>query len=211
MQYSTKELSPTTWRVFENLFLRKSAGDGGWCMIFHQPGRLPKAKSGGMTLSRVTKSRRDKRIFVEGGTPHGILVYANAKPVGRCQYGSREELPRVEAGTIYKRLALGHSGQRLWRITCFWVDRLHCTRGVASTALTAALEPIGRPEGGPAAACPAKVKGFPADWFDTWSILRKRGFEVVPPYRKFNVLLRRTVKRRRRPIAGGAERRGRTA
>jgi ribosomal protein S18 acetylase RimI-like enzyme len=162
-------------------------------MVFHQLGRLPKAEKGGMTRSRVARSRRDKRTLVEKGTSHGILVYANAEPVGWCQYGPREELPRIDSGTIYKRLALDHNGHRLWRITCFWVDRKHRNQGVASIALAAALESIRKKGGGLVEAYPAKVKGFPADWTGTWSMFRKEGFEVVATYGKFNVLVRRIV------------------
>lgn len=162
-------------------------------MIFHQLGRLPKSEKGGMTRSRVAKSRRDKRALVEKGSSHGILVYADGEPVGWCQYGPKDELPRIDAGTAYRKLALGDHGQRLWRITCFWVDRNHRNEGVASTALAAALESIRKRGGGLVEAYPAKVKGFPADWTGTWSMFRKEGFEVVAPYSKFNVLVRRMV------------------
>ena len=111
-------------------------------MIFHQLGRLPKTEKGGMTRSRVARSRRAKRTLVEKESSHGILVYANAEPVGWCQYGPKEDLPRIDAGTMYKKLALDDHGQRLWRITCFWVERKHRNAGVATTALRAAIESI---------------------------------------------------------------------
>lgn len=162
-------------------------------MIFHQLGPLPKTERGGMTQTRVAKSRRDKRTLLEKGTSHGILVYANAEPVGWCQYGPKEELPRIDAGTTYKKLAIDHKSQRLWRITCFWVDRKHRNQGVAGTALAAALGSIRRKGGGLVEAYPAKVKGFPADWTGTWFMFRKEGFEIVAPYGRSNVLVRRTV------------------
>ncbi len=162
-------------------------------MIFHQLGRLPKTEKGGMTRSRVARSRRAKRTLVEKESSHGILVYANAEPVGWCQYGPKEDLPRIDAGTMYKKLALDDHGQRLWRITCFWVERKHRNEGVATTALRAAIESIRKRGGGLVEAYPAKVKGFPADWMGTWSMFRKEGFEIVAPYGKFNVLVRRAM------------------
>jgi GNAT superfamily N-acetyltransferase len=162
-------------------------------MIFHHLGRLPKTEQGGMTQTRVARSRRDKRRLVEKGASHGILVYANTEPVGWCQYGPKTELPRIDAGTIYKKLAIDDNSQRLWRITCFWVDRKHRNRGVAGTALAAALESIRRKGGGLVEAYPAKVKGFPADWTGTWPMFRKEGFEIVAPYGRSNVLVRRTL------------------
>ena len=128
--------------------------------------------------------------MVEKGNSHGILVYTKAGPVGWCQYGPKQELPRIDAGTTYKKLALVDRGQRLWRITCFWVERKHRNAGVATTALRAAIESIRKRAGGLVEAYPAKVKGFPADWTGTWSMFRKEGSEIVAPYGKFNVLVR---------------------
>lgn len=192
-KYSVKELSPRTRPGFEKLFLRKSKGGGCWCMIFHQLGRLPKSEKGGMTRSRVAKSRRDKRTRVESGTSHGVLVYADAEPVGWCQYGPKEELPRIDAGTTYRKLALADRGQKLCRITCFWVDREHRNEGVATTASAAVLESIRKKGGGLVEAYPSKVKGFPADWTGTWPMFRKQGFEIAALFGKYNVLVRRVV------------------
>ncbi len=30
----------------------------------------------------------------------GVLVYAKGEPIGWCQYGTREELPRVDGGLV---------------------------------------------------------------------------------------------------------------
>jgi ribosomal protein S18 acetylase RimI-like enzyme len=162
-------------------------------MIFHQLGRLPKSEKGGMTHTRVAKSRRDKRTLVEKGASHGILVYSNAEPVGWCQYGPKDELPRIDAGVTYKKLEIESGGRRLWRITCFWVDRKHRNQRVASTALAAALESIRKGGGGLVEAYPAREKGFPADWTGTWSMFKAEGFEIVAPFGKYNLLVRRSV------------------
>jgi hypothetical protein len=37
-----------------------------------------------------------KKEFVDSGRSHGILVSANGEPVGWCQYGPKEELPRID-------------------------------------------------------------------------------------------------------------------
>lgn len=162
-------------------------------MVYHQLGRLPKAEKGGMTPARVRASRRTKRSLVEHGSSHGILVYADGEPVGWCQYGPKEELPRVDAATLYRRMAPGDGRRRLWRITCFWVDRPHRHRGVAKRALGAALEAIRTAGGGLVEGFPARTKGFPADWTGTLSMFRREGFHVVAPYGKYNFLVRREV------------------
>jgi ribosomal protein S18 acetylase RimI-like enzyme len=191
--YTTKELSPRTWVDFEHLFLRKSRWGGCWRMVFHQVGKLPKAQKGGMTRGRVARSRRDKKALVEEGRSHGILVYSGREPVGWCQYGSSEELSRIDTGTIYRKLSLDNEGKRLWRITCFWVDRRKRNQGVAAAALRAAIDSIRKQGGKLIEAYPVVSKGFPADWTGTLSMFRKEGFEVVAPFGKYNVLVRRTI------------------
>jgi len=163
-------------------------------MVFHRPKPLPKRETEHMTKEQMAaRNRRDKKVLVENGCSHGILVYSNGQPVGWCQYGPKDELPRIDAGNIYRKLLLGNEGRRLWRITCFWVDRRHRNRGVARTGLKAALKCIGRKGGGLVEAYPASRKGFPADWFDTMSMFKKEGFEIVAPFGKDNVLMRRMV------------------
>ena len=75
---------------------------------------------------------------MQAGKSHGILVYDDdtEQPVGWCQFGPREELPRIERKRGYK-----DTGEdSLWRVTCFFIDKDHRKRGVAREALRAALE-----------------------------------------------------------------------
>lgn len=162
-------------------------------MVFQRLGTLPKSQKGGMTRSRVARSRRDKKVLVEKGRSHGILIYSGGEPIGWCQYGPKEELPRIDVGTTYRRLSLDDGGKKLWRITCFWVDRRHRNRGVAGVALKAAVDSIGKKGGNIIEAYPAVRKGFPSDWTGTLSMFKKEGFEVVARFGKYNVLVRRTV------------------
>jgi GNAT superfamily N-acetyltransferase len=94
------------------------------------------------------RNRREKRELVDSGHSHGILVYANGEPVGWCQYGPKEELPRINNSRKYRGLATEAGAQRLWRITCFAVLKNYRKRGVASVALKAALEAIRKKGGG---------------------------------------------------------------
>lgn len=163
-------------------------------MIFQRPGPLPRRGRKQTTKERLAaRNRREKKGLVDEGRSHGILVYFNGEPIGWCQYGPKEELPRIDAGTIYRKLSLGSEGRKLWRITCFWVDRRYRNRGVASAALKAALDSIRKKGGGLVEAYPAVRKGFPADWTGTLSMFKKEGFGVVAPYGRYNVLVRRTI------------------
>jgi GNAT superfamily N-acetyltransferase len=137
---------------------------------------------------------------VERGCSHGILVYAQGQPVGWCQYGPREELPRIDNSRKYRRLA-AEGTQKLWRITCFAVLKEYRKRGVASAALKAALEAIRNKRGG-------LVEAYPITRWESYafgnesthgtaSMFAKEGFEVVAPFgsTRFSthVLMRRTV------------------
>ncbi|MDH2900731.1 MAG: GNAT family N-acetyltransferase [archaeon] len=163
-------------------------------MIFHRLGPLPKSERRRLTKEqRVGRDRRDKKELIDKGSSHGILVYSDEEPVGWCQYGPKWELPRIDSGRIYKELSLDNEGKKLWRITCFWVDRKYRGRGAATAALKAALNSIKKKGGGLVEAYPATHKGFPADWFGNLSMFKKEGFEVVAPFGKSNVLVRQTI------------------
>ncbi len=146
--YTTKELSKKTWPDFERLFSQKNGWDFCWCMHFHRPRSLPKSQSLHSRAERGVRNRREKRELVEKGCSHGILVYAKGEPIGWCQYGPKEELPRFDNSRNYRGLALERGKVNLWRITCFVVDKKYRKRGVASVALKAALEAIRNKGGG---------------------------------------------------------------
>ncbi len=94
------------------------------------------------------RNRREKRELVDKGYSHGILVYAKGEPVGWCQYGPKEELPRFDNSRNYRGLGPERGKEKLWRITCFVVDKKYRKRGAASAALKAALEAIRKKGGG---------------------------------------------------------------
>ena len=86
------------------------------------------------------QNHRAKRALLEEGAAHGILVYADDEPIGRCQYGTSDEL--------LARNGAPQPRSRTWRITCFVVDRRFRRKGVARLALRAALESIRHQGGG---------------------------------------------------------------
>jgi ribosomal protein S18 acetylase RimI-like enzyme len=149
--YSTKELSKQTWPDFEKLFRKHGAvGDGWWCWCMHHQ----RVRSVSLTEEPKTRAewavrnRREKKGLVERGCAHGILVYAKGEPVGWCQYGPREELSRIDSSPRYQKLDLENGRDKIWRITCFVVDKQYRRSGVASTSLKAALESISKKGGG---------------------------------------------------------------
>ena len=118
--YATKDLSKKTWPDFVRLFSQKNGWDFCWCMHFHRPCGLPKSQWLRTRAERGVRNRREKKELVDCGLSHGILVYAKGEPVGWCQYGPREELPRIDNRRKYRGLA-PKGDTKLWRITCFAV------------------------------------------------------------------------------------------
>lgn len=158
----------------------------------------PKPIGKGLSIyEKKNMNRKDERGLVRQGRSHAILVYSGKKPVGWCQYGTKDELPRIDAGRNYKKLESSAENEKLWRITCFFVDKDHRGKGVAKLALHAALESIGRQGGGIVEAYPIVSKKMAAvpewRWFGTPSMFRRERFKPVAPLGASGLLMRRTV------------------
>jgi GNAT superfamily N-acetyltransferase len=200
-RYTTKELSTKTWPDFERLFSQGGGWDFCWCMHFHRAKRSSEMQRLGTRAEKGARNRKEKKELVKSGRAHGILVYADGEPVGWCQYGPREELPRIDNSRKYRGLEPKNASQRLWRITCFVVHKKYRRRGVGSAALAAALGSIKRRGGG-------LVEAYPIKWWlprtfgnesthGTASMFEKAGFKAVAPFGKTrfssHVLMRKTI------------------
>ena len=201
-KYSRKELSRRTWPDFERLFLKQGVvGDGWWCWCTHHhisSYSLPENQPPRTRAERAVKNHQQKEKLVEKGCAHGILVYSTGEPIGWCQYGPREELPRLDNTQNYRRLVLEDGKERLWRITCFVVDKQHRQRGVAGAALKAALEAIRKKGGGLVEAYPVSKtdQGSNYMYCGTVAMFEKAGFKTVGPLatgRIATVVMRRTI------------------
>src|SRR5438874_3693734 len=91
-QFTVKELSLSIWPAFEKLAIKQG---GCWCMFYQRPKPVGK----GSSIEEWKQiNRKDKEALVRQGRSHAILVYDEETPVGWCQYGLRDELPRIDAG-----------------------------------------------------------------------------------------------------------------
>ena len=189
--YTTKELSARTWPDFERLFAKHGGVQAGcWCMFYHRPRPLPPEFRG---KERAAQNRRDKKAGVQQGRSHGILVYAGGHPVGWCQFGPRVELPRIDAGRLYRKLTLPDADGKLWRITCFFVDRDWRHKGVAGVALRAALEAIRKGDGRVVEAYPATSTKAVGIWFGTVQMFERERFKTVSRLGRSSVVVRRRL------------------
>ena len=191
-----RELTPERWADFEGLFRKYHGVQAGcWCMFYHRDGPTGPLES----ASRQEQNRREHLRLLRAGGAHGILVYRGSQAVGWCQFGRREELPRIERGRKYRALRDRLGEPPAWRITCFFVDRPVRRPGVAGEALRAALRAIGRLGGGVVEAYPSTDPRAVATWFGSERMFAREGFRTVRRFGRSNVLVRRRVPGRAPP------------
>jgi N-acyl homoserine lactone hydrolase len=139
--YTIKPLDASTWRAFAGLVEANNGVFGGcWCMGFHPDDSREPA------LNRKRKLAR-----VRAGEAHAALVFDGGDCVGWCQFGSRDEVPRIKNRAAYEKSLTTLPD---WRIACNFVGKGHRRQGVATAALAGALDLIARLGGG-------TVEGYP--------------------------------------------------
>lgn len=144
--YETKPLDETTWPDFVRLVEANNGVWGGcWCLWYH-------GKDASADDSPEAK-RKAKECLVREGRAHASLVFDGPDLVGWCQFGSPAELPRIHNEKAYRA---SDPTPPDWRITCFFSGKGYRGKGVASAALTGALEQIEKLGGG-------RVEGYPDD------------------------------------------------
>jgi GNAT superfamily N-acetyltransferase len=183
-QYRIEPLSTATWPAFHALVDKHNGIFGGcWCMYFHPD------------EDHVGDNPNAKQRLVEQGRAHHALVMEGDAAVGWCEYGTPAELPR-----IYHRKEYDASGiePTTYRLPCFFVDRNHRRQGVATLALSGALDLIAAAGGG-------SVEGYPrvdvgerkmsSSFLFSGSIgmFADAGFTRGPNLGKFRCIMRRTV------------------
>jgi GNAT superfamily N-acetyltransferase len=149
--YTVKALDESTWPAFAALVEANNGVFGGcWCMGFHPDGV-------GNTPPEVNRDRKLERV--RAGTTHAALVFEGGDCLGWCQFGSREELPRIKSRAAYEKTATRRPD---WRIACNFVGKGHRRKGVATAALAGALELIAGLGGGTVEGYPEAADSVPA-------------------------------------------------
>ncbi|MDA4128585.1 MAG: GNAT family N-acetyltransferase [Thaumarchaeota archaeon] len=171
---TSRELSSRTWLDFEKLFEENRGVWGGcWCMFYHL--------TEGWSKRTALQNKSDKKQLVRVGKSHGVLVYCGDDPVGWCQFGPKEELPRID-----KKKGYAAPKGNFWRITCFFVDRRHRSLGVARRALLGAIESARKAGGDGLEAYPVitgrgKKTSSSFLWSGTSGLFEEAGFTKVGP------------------------------
>ncbi|MCB0995958.1 MAG: GNAT family N-acetyltransferase [Acidimicrobiales bacterium] len=143
-RFTITPLDESTWGAFAALVEANNGIFGGcWCMGFHA--------EDDRHADAAEPNRERKLDRVRAGTTHAALVFDGDDCVGWCQFGSPAELPRIKSRREYEKELVALPD---WRIACCYVGKGHRRQGVATAALTGALELIAGLGGG-------RVEGYP--------------------------------------------------
>jgi GNAT superfamily N-acetyltransferase len=138
-------LTPDRWSDLEQLFGERGASSGCWCMWWRVAAKDWEQDAG-------AGNRAAFRSVVTAGPPPGLLAYFEDTPVGWVAVAPRADYPRLNRSPKLKPV----DDVPVWSVTCFYIDRLYRSTGVAGTLLAAAVDHA-------AAHGATAVEGYPID------------------------------------------------
>ncbi|HYB07734.1 MAG TPA: GNAT family N-acetyltransferase [Nitrososphaerales archaeon] len=141
-------------------------------MYFHRRGKFE--------VKAYAKNRETKRALTTEGKAHGTIVYCGKDPVGWCQFGPKEELPRIDGKRGYKP-----TSDNLWRITCLFVASHHRRTGVAKFAVHESVRAMRNLKAKVIEAYPVEsASSASLIWMGTTRMFESEGFTRVGPIGK---------------------------
>ena len=141
-------------------------------MFFH--------KRGGFDSHAYERNRKAKRALTEEGKAHGTIVYCGSDPVGWCQYGPKEELPRIDGKRGYTP-----TSAEPWRVTCLFVAPGHRKSGLAGFAVEESLRSMKKLGVGTVESYPVEGRRSASLlWMGTPHLYESLGFAKVGPFGK---------------------------
>jgi GNAT superfamily N-acetyltransferase len=128
MQLTIRPLTPDLWPALENLFGKKGACNGCWCMYWRIGAAYRKRPS--------DKNKAAFREVVKRGPPPGLIAFDGDLAVGWCQLTPRDALPWLDRGWRLKRV----DAVAVWSLSCFYVRIGYRRKGVTEALIKAALK-----------------------------------------------------------------------
>jgi GNAT superfamily N-acetyltransferase len=187
MDLTIRPLTPDLWPALEDLFGRKGACNGCWCMFWRIGAAYHKRPR--------EENRADFRHIVERGPPPGLLAFDGELAVGWCQMTPRGDLPWMDRGRVLRRV----DDAPVWTISCFYIRSGYRRQGVTAALIQAAVK-VAADVGAPALeAIPvdkALPKGVSNDFTGVASTFRRLGFEEIARRSPARPIMRRQLQRR---------------
>lgn len=128
---SIQPLTAGRWTDLLELAGERGVYAGCWCMWFRR-------RNADWARAGNAGNRNGLKAIVDAGRTPGLLAYVGGRPVGWTSVAPRDEYERISGDAV--AAAEGVTGARIWSIVCFYVDRGHRSRGIATALLDAAVE-----------------------------------------------------------------------
>jgi GNAT superfamily N-acetyltransferase len=123
-------------------------------------------------------NRSAMRALVDSGRQPGVLLYQDGRAVGWCAVAPREEYVRLSASRVWAPV----DEEKVWSVTCFFVDKKARGKGFSIKVLKAAVE-FARGKGA------TIVEGYPQElkeklppafaWMGVMPSFERAGFQEV--------------------------------
>src|SRR6185503_5864382 len=168
MTLEIRPLTPDLWPDLEDLFGKKGACNGCWCMYCRIGSAYRKQPA--------DRNKAAFRAIVKGGPPPGLLAFDGDRAVGWCQLTPRDDLPALDRSWRLKRV----DDLPVWSLSCFYV-RIGCRRqGVTKALLAEALQVAKRAKAPALEAYPFDAARSPSASSTGYAATFQRtGFKVV--------------------------------
>jgi hypothetical protein len=168
MKLIVRPLTPELWPALEELFGKRGACGGCWCMYF-RIGAAYRRQS-------AAHNRAAFHEIVAHGPPPGLLAFDGDLAVGWCQLTPRDALPYLDRISRLKRV----DDLPVWSLSCFYVRIGYRRRGVTYALIAAALRAAKRAKAPALEAYPFDARESPsASGTGYCSAFAKAGFKTV--------------------------------
>ncbi len=117
------------WNDFEELFGKRGACGGCWCMWW-------RIKRSDFNRQKGEGNRQAMKKLVESGKIPGLLACQRGKAVGWCSIAPREDFPVLLNSRILKPI----DNQPVWSIVCFFISKEHRRSGLTGQLIKAAID-----------------------------------------------------------------------
>ena len=128
MKLTIRPLTPDLWPALEDLFGKRGACNGCWCMYWRIGSAYRKK-------SRDANKKAFRKI-VDSGPPPGLLAFDGEVAVGWCQLTPRDALAWLNRAWRLRRV----DAAPVWSLSCFYIRIGYRRRGVTSALIRAALK-----------------------------------------------------------------------
>jgi GNAT superfamily N-acetyltransferase len=183
MKLDIRPLTDDLWPALEDLFGKRGACNGCWCMYWRIGADYRKRPR--------EKNKASFRRIVKNGPPPGLLAFDGDVAVGWCQLTPRSALPWLDHEWRLKRV----DEVPVWAISCFYVRIGYRKRGVTSALIAEAIETAKRAKAPQLEAYPLDAAKSPsASGTGYATTFARAGFKTVACHVPPRPIMRRDVK-----------------